>query len=108
MESPIVNLQDRLQKLIDQYTADKKEMEALRKQCTQLTEENMQLFTQIEEYSKLSGDTETALKELQQEYNALQTKYNELQGLFSGIETFADDAIKKIDNIFPLLEEGDK
>lgn len=107
MESPIVNLQDRLQKLIDQYTADKKEMEELKKQCAQLTEENMQLFTQIEDYAKLCGETETNLKALQTEHDALKQTHNDMQNMLFGIETFADDAIKKIDNIFPLIEDGE-
>lgn len=107
MESPILNLQERLQKLIDQYTADKKVMEELKKQCALLSEENMQLFAQVEEYAKLSSDSDESLKSLQEEYKTLQAKHEELQKMLFGIESFADDAIKKIDNIFPLLEDGE-
>jgi chromosome segregation ATPase len=108
MESPILNLQERLQKLIDQYTADKKVMEELKKQCAQLSEENMQLFAQVEEYAKLSSDSDAQLKALQDEHTALKAQQEELQNMLFGIENFADDAIKKIDNIFPLLEDGEK
>ncbi|MCK9185784.1 MAG: coiled-coil domain-containing protein 22 [Candidatus Cloacimonetes bacterium] len=107
MESPILNLQERLQKLIDQYTADKKVMEELKKQVAQLSEENMQLFAQVEEYSKLSGDADANLKALQKDYDALKAKNEEFEKMLFGIESFADDAIKKIDNIFPLLEDGE-
>ncbi|HRX76171.1 MAG: hypothetical protein PHU99_03310 [Candidatus Cloacimonetes bacterium] len=107
MESPIMNLQERLQKLIDQYTADKKEMDELKKQCAQLGEENMQLFAQVEEYSKLCSDSDASLKALQQEHETLKTQHEALQKMLFGIESFADDAIKKIDNIFPLLEDGE-
>lgn len=108
MQSPIMNLQERLQKLIDQYTADKKEMDELKKQYAQLSEENMQLFTQIEEYAKLCSDSDNSLKSLEEEHKSLQAKHDELQKMLFGIESFADDAIKKIDNIFPLLEDGEK
>ncbi len=108
MESPILNLQERLQKLIDQYTADKKLMEELKTQCAQLSEENMQLFSQIEDYAKLCSDSDGSLKALQQEHKDLQAKFDEQQKMLFGIESFADDAIKKIDDIFPLLEDGDK
>ena len=48
MESHVVNLQDKIQKLIDQYTLDKQKLEELENKVAQLTEENSQLFAQIE------------------------------------------------------------
>jgi chromosome segregation ATPase len=105
MESPIVNLQDKIQKLIDQYTADKKIIAELKQQCDQLTEENVQLMTQIDEYAKQNGESSDAYKALQQEHASLKHKYDELQSVLTGVESFADDAIRKIDNIFPLIED---
>ena len=105
MESPIVNLQEKIQKLIDQYTADKKVIAELNQQCAQLTEENMQLMTQIDDYAKQNGESDNAFKELQQEHDKLKAKYAELQSVLTGVESFADDAIKKIDDIFPLIED---
>ncbi|MCB5259473.1 MAG: hypothetical protein PHY41_01420 [Candidatus Cloacimonetes bacterium] len=107
MESPIVNLQERLQKLIDQYTADKKAMEELKKQHAQLREENVQLMAQIEDYTKLLSETDKSFKELQAEHKELKEKQNEMQSMLFGIENFADDAIKKIDDIFPKLEQSE-
>ncbi|MCK9556662.1 MAG: hypothetical protein PHO85_04500 [Candidatus Cloacimonetes bacterium] len=107
MESPIVNLQERLQKLIDQYSADKKTMEELKKQYAQLREENVQLMSQIEDYAKQLGESESSLKSLQIEHKELENKHKEMQNMLFGIESFADDAIKKIDNIFPKLQESE-
>jgi len=107
MESPILNLQERLQKLIDQYTADKKAMEELKLQYAQLRDENLQLMTQIEDYSKLLQETEAGFKSLKTEHEQLQNTHKEMQNMLFGIENFADDAIKKIDDIFPKLEESE-
>jgi predicted nucleic acid-binding Zn-ribbon protein len=107
MESPILNLQERLQKLIDQYTADKKAMDELKIQYARLREENVQLMSQIEDYSKLLSDTEGNLKNLQIEHDKLQGAHNDMQNMLFGIESFADDAIKKIDGIFPKLEDSE-
>ncbi len=107
MESPIISLQARLQKLIDQYTKDKKELEELKKNNAQLSDENSQLLAQIEDYSKLYTDADTALKALQAEYDVLKIQQDEMQKMLYGVESFADDAIKKIDDIFPKLEESE-
>lgn len=107
MESHVVNLQDKIQRLIDQYTLDKRKLEALEAQNVQLTEENTQLFDQIEASGLVASDQETKLQILQEEYNALQSKYNDLQKMLSGFESIAESAISKIDSIFPLLESGE-
>ncbi len=107
MESHVVNLQDKIQKLIDQYTLDKKKLEDLEAQNKQLTEENFQLFSQIEESSLTSSEQAEKLKVLQNEFNTLESRYNELQKMLSGFESIAEGAIKKIDSIFPLIEGGE-
>ncbi len=107
MESHVVNLTDKIQKLIDQYTLDKKKIEELETQNAQLTEENFQLFSQIEESSQISANQTDQLNALQNEFNALEAKYNDLQKMLSGFESMAEGAIKKIDSIFPLIEGGE-
>jgi chromosome segregation ATPase len=107
MESHVVNLTDKIQKLIDQYTLDKKKIEELETQNAQLTEENFQLFSQIEESSQISATQTDQLNALQNEFNALEAKYNDLQKMLSGFESMAEGAIKKIDSIFPLIEGGE-
>jgi len=107
MESHVVNLTDKIQKLIDQYTLDKKKIEELETQNAQLTEENFQLFSQIEESSQISANQTDQLNALQNEFNALEARYNDLQRMLSGFESMAEGAIKKIDSIFPLIEGGE-
>lgn len=106
MQNPILNLQDRLQKLIEQYNKDKAELDELKEQNARLTEENQQLFVQMEEYAKLVNDSDAGMKSLAEEHEALKQKYTELEQMINGIESFANDAISTIDNIIPLLEEG--
>ena len=103
MESPVVNLQDKIQKLIDQYTQDKQKLEILQEQNIQLTEENTQLFAQIEANDGASQELTAKYQALQEEQAILEKKYQELQAIFAGFENIAENAIKKIDDIFPLL-----
>nr|MDK2851115.1 cell division protein ZapB [Candidatus Cloacimonadota bacterium] len=103
MESQMLNLQQRLQKLIDQYTKDKKELDELKRSYAQLSDENKQLLAQIEDYSKLYTETDNALSALKKEYESLKVQHEEMQKMLMGIENFADDAIKTIDDIFPKL-----
>lgn len=107
MESPIVNLQQRLQKLIDQYTVNKKELDELKQSYTELTDENKQLLSQIEDYSCLLNETDGSLKNLQEEHLSLKIKYDEMEKMLFGVESFADDAIKKIDDIFPKIGDSE-
>lgn len=103
MESPLNTLQERLQQLIDQYAADKIEIDGLKKRCAQLSEENIQLLRQVDEYSKLYSDANGKLQAMALEYETLKRRNEEIQTLLSGVESFADDAIKKIDDIIPKL-----
>lgn len=106
MQNPILNLQDRLQKLIEQYNKDKAELDELREQNARLTEENQQLFVQMEEYAKLVNDSDAGMKSLAEEHEALKSKHQELEKMLTGIESFATAAISTIDTIIPLIEEG--
>ncbi len=99
----MLNLQQRLQKLIDQYTKDKKELDELKRSFAQLNEENTQLLAQVEDYSKLYTETDNALSALKIEHEKLKAQQDEMQKMLMGIESFADDAIKTIDDIFPKL-----
>ena len=107
MESPIVNLQQRLQKLIDQYTVNKKELDELKISYTQIRDENAQLLSQIEDYVNLVTDTDNSLKTLQGEHHSLKSKYDEMEKMLFGVESFADEAIKKIDDIFPKIGDSE-
>ncbi len=102
-----MNLQQRLQKLLDQYAADKIEIEELKKENTELKNANMQLMTQLEEYGKLRLQDDENYKAVIAERDELKKQHQELEQMLMGIESIADDAIGKIDDLFPMLEEND-
>ncbi len=97
MENSAFNLQDKIQKLIDQYTLYKKKFDELEKVNTALTEENLQLIKQIEENNKLSSDSDAIVKGLEVKLAEAEKKYQELQGLLNSFENLAGSAIEKID-----------
>lgn len=107
MENPVMNLQQRLQKLLDQYAADKIEIEELKKENTELKNANMQLMSQLEEYGKLRLQDDENYKAVIAERDELKKQHQELEQMLMGIESIADDAIGKIDDLFPMLEEND-
>ena len=105
MESNVTNLQDKIQKLIDQYTLATKKVEELEEKNQQLTEENSRLIAQIQTSGKTTGEQEKKYKALQEEYNTLDNRYKELQKILAGLESVAESAIKKIDGLFASSEK---
>lgn len=105
MNNPVMNLQERLQKLLDQYAADKIEIEKLKKDNSGLKDENMQLMAQLEEYGKHQLQNDEDYKALVAERDELKRQHQELEKMLLGIEGIADDALGRIDDLFPLLEE---
>ncbi len=105
MESNVTNLQDKIQKLIDQYTLATKKVEELEEKNQQLAEENYQLIAQIQTSGKTTGEQEKKYKALQEEYNTLDNRYKELQKILAGLESVAESAIKKIDGLFASSEK---
>lgn len=106
METNPVSLQDKIQKLINEYKQDKEKLETLQKQNENLSEENKQLMAQIESMSETSSGSNKRIQELEVELQSLRDKYQELQDTVSGFENIATDAISKIDDIFPELKEN--
>ncbi|MEN6444726.1 MAG: hypothetical protein ABFC98_01615 [Candidatus Cloacimonas sp.] len=105
MESNITNLQDKIQKLIDQYTMATQKAEELEEKNRLLAEENSQLIAQIQVSGKTTGEQEKKYKTLQDEYNTLENRYKELQKILAGFENLAEGAIKKIDGILPTVDK---
>jgi len=104
MEIQAISLQEKIQKLIDQYTEAKNRLSVLEQQVNELTEENVQLIGQID-----SGNAGQALmqeqnRELEDKVKSLETKCAELQAAMDGFQDIATDAISKIDSIFPDLD----
>lgn len=97
MENSAFNLQDKIQKLIDQYTKDKKKLEELESMNAALTEENLQLIQQIEENNQLSQNSGNLVKELEEKLAATEKKYQDLKSMLDSFENLAGTAIEQID-----------
>ena len=108
METNAISLQEKIQKLIDQYTLDKKKLDGLEEQNTHLKEENRQLMAQIENMNNANSGSASQVKELEEQIKTLESKYLELQKTISGFEDIATDAIAKIDSVFPDLDATKK
>lgn len=105
MENYAVNLQDKIQKLINQYTAAKNKIEELEMENSLLADQNIQLISQIEDSQKSSQMDAEHASQLEARVHALETQEAELKAALSGFEDIASDAISKIDVIFPELDE---
>ena len=74
MDNKTISLQEKIQKLIDQYTKDKKQLVKLEEQNAELTEQNKQLMAQIESFmrpkwiSHENQELENKLKDLEHRY----------------------------------------
>jgi len=108
METKAVSLQDKIQRLIDQYSQDKQKLDKLEEENANLKEENSQLMAQIESMNSSHSGSDTQIKELEQQVKTLESKYQELQKTIAGFEDIASDAISKIDSIFPDLDSNNK
>lgn len=105
MENYAVNLQDKIQKLIDQYTSAKKKIEELEMENSLLADQNIQLISQIEDSQKNNQAGAEQVSHLEARVKELETEQAELRQALSGFENIASDAISKIDVIFPELDE---
>ncbi|MFA7630778.1 MAG: hypothetical protein WCY21_01615 [Candidatus Cloacimonadaceae bacterium] len=98
-------MQDKIQKLISQYTEDKKQLVKLEKQNETLREENSQLMVQVENIRQSSSGNADKIRELEQELSELNIKYQALQDTVSGFEDIASEAIEQIDSLLPDLDQ---
>lgn len=105
MENYAVNLQDKIQKLIDQYTAAKKKIEELEMENSLLADQNIQLIGQIEDSQKSNQAGAEQVSGLEARIKELEAEQAELKTALAGFENIASDAISKIDVIFPELDE---
>ncbi len=109
MDTMANSLQDKIQKLIDQYTQDKASLARLEEQNADLTEENRQLMAQIEGFDASQAGSATHIVELEQRIKDLETQNSELQKAIAGFESIASLALDKIDKAFPdLVSTGKK
>ena len=103
MDSNALNLQEKIQKLIDQYTADRKKLEKMEAENNNLREENRQLMEQIKNINKFHSGSESRIKELENQVKQLEAQYKELQDSLAGFEEIASETINQIDLIIPDL-----
>ncbi len=101
MENHVVNLQDKIQKLIDQYTLDRKRLAEMETLNNELTEENLQLMQQIEDSTKLATEADAKIQELEAKLNDLGQKSLDLESMLGAFDALATEAIKKIDEFVP-------
>ena len=101
MENHVVNLQDKIQKLIDQYTLDKKKLEELERQNNEMADENLQLMQQVEDATTQISDLQNKVKALEEELQANHAKKGELENLLNAFDALATEAIQKIDAFVP-------
>ena len=105
MDSNAISLQERVQKLINEYTEMKARLGKSQEQLAALTEENKELIKQIDEINRHQGNLQKENQDLQEELKTIEKKYQDLQQTMVGFESIATDAISKIDSIFPDLED---
>ena len=105
MDSNAMSLQERVQKLINEYTGMKAQLAKSQEQLALLAEENKQLISQIDDINRKQSGLQTENQDLLEELAAMEKKYHDLQQTMVGFESIATDAISKIDSIFPDLED---
>lgn len=104
MEIQAISLQEKIQKLIDQYTEAKRRLEVLEQQVNELTEENVQLIGQIDSGNAGQAVLQERNRDLEEKVKQLEAKCHDLQAAMDGFQDIATDAISKIDSIFPDLD----
>ncbi|MBM4403705.1 MAG: hypothetical protein FJ042_04890 [Candidatus Cloacimonetes bacterium] len=105
MENQVVNLHDKVQKLIEQYSQDKKKLEKLTEQYQELKNENTQLMQQIETITSQNISSVDTVKELEDKIIVLENKCQTLQATVKEFEELATVAITKIDDLIPTVLE---
>jgi len=105
MDSNAISLQERVQKLINEYTEMKAKLAKSQEHVATLTEENKQLIKQMDDINRNQGGLQKENQDLMEELTILEKKYQDLQQTMVGFESIATDAISKIDSIFPELDD---
>lgn len=105
MENQAVQLHEKVQALIEQYTKDKKRLAELE---AALKEKSSSSSGYEEQIKKLQSDlkTEQAVNEkLKSDLETLKKKNQDLEKAVSSFEYFAGDLNDKIDSLIPKIEK---
>jgi chromosome segregation ATPase len=104
VDTQALQLHDKVQKLIEQYTKDKQKMAELEAALAEKTADNEEYYNQI---SQLQIDNEALtenISQLNSQVSELNTRKQELELMIATIEGFADDLNSKIDDLIPQIE----
>lgn len=105
MDKQAMQLHDKVQILIEQYTKDKKRLAELEAIIKERSDDSQGL---AEEIHNLTNQLQTAQKtneKLTSEISELITKNQELEKVITTFESFADDLTTQIDDIIPQIEK---
>ena len=105
MDTNAMQLHEKVQKLIEQYTLDKKRMAELETALIEKSNDNEALLDKI---NKIQTELQTALNQnakLTQDLNDINKKNEELDYTISSIELFANDLNSRIDDLIPKIEK---
>jgi len=105
VDNNTLQLHDKVQKLIEQYTIDKKRLNELE---AALNDKSKDSSTYLEQIKKLQSELQSAQNmnsKLTAEIAELKTKNQILEKNVSSFESFADDLNAKIDNLIPKIEK---
>ena len=105
MDSQPMQLHDKVQKLIEEYSKDKKRLAELEAQLAEKNKDSESSIIQINQMQKELTTLKETNNQLNLEYTALQKKYREMEQNLSSFESFADDLNSKIDELIPQIEK---
>ena len=105
MDTQALQLHDKVQKLIEQYTLDKKRLAELE---AALREKSKDTAGHTEQLKKLQTElqaTQQANSKLTTEVSDLKKRNEELEKAVHSFESFAGDLNTKIDDLIPKIEK---
>ena len=104
MDTQALQLHEKVQKLIEQYTKDKQKMAEIEAALNEKTTDNESFLQQINQMQQEIQILTEQNTELIQENNTMEAKKKELESMLSTFEVFANDLNSRIDNLIPQIE----
>ena len=105
LENQALQLHDKVQKLIEQYSEDKKKMAELESQLAGKIKELKELTDLYNKLEQEVSESKTDKTKQQNELNDLKKRNIELERTISTFEGFANDLNSKIDDLIPKIEK---
>lgn len=105
MDTQALQLHEKVQKLIEQYTLDKKKLSEMELTLNDKINENETLKENIVRFQNELRTAQENYSKLNQEKNQLVAKNQEMEKMLSTFEGFANDLNSKIDDLIPKIEK---